>query len=218
MELDKKDIIKFDKDLFQNKSIQTKDENFQKLMFLYSSAIKELEVKINIIKEQFKYFYNYNLINNITTRIKEPKSIIKKMKRKNYTLTYKDMVEKINDIAGIRIVCPLKQDIFIVKEMIKSFSNCKIIKEKDYITNPKKSGYSSYHLIVETPVNLGQHVVPVKVEIQICTMAMDFWSNLEHEVKYKPTKKVPKKISKELVSCAQLINKLDNKMMNIYNT
>ena len=216
MELDK-DLIKFDKEIFKQKNINKKDESFDKLMFLYSSAIKELEVKINIMKEQFKYFYNYNLINNVTSRIKEPDSIIKKMKKKNYEITYKDMIEKINDVAGIRIICPLKQDIFIVKEMVKNFTNCTIIKEKDYITNPKKSGYSSYHLIVELPVNLGQNIFPVKVEIQICTMAMEFWSNLEHEVKYKPTNKVTKKVSKELISCAQMINRLDDKMMKIYN-
>lgn len=217
MEIDK-DLLKFDKEGLEQKSIKVKDESFEKLMFIYSSAIKELEVKINIMKEQFNYFYNYNLINNVTSRIKEPKSIIKKMKKKNYEITYKDMIEKVNDVAGIRIICPLKQDIFIVKEMIKSFPNCTIIKEKDYITNPKKSGYSSYHLIVEVPVNIGQNIYPVKVEIQICTMAMDFWSNLEHEVKYKPTKKLSSKISKELVACAQLVNKLDDKMMRIYNT
>lgn len=216
MEIDK-DLLKFNKEGLEQKSIKVKDESFEKLMFIYSSAIKELEVKINIMKEQFNYFYNYNLINNVTSRIKEPKSIIKKMKKKNYEITYKEMIEKINDVAGIRIICPLKQDIFIVKEMIKSFPNCTIIKEKDYITNPKKSGYSSYHLIVEVPVNIGQNIYPVKVEIQICTMAMDFWSNLEHEVKYKPTKKLSSKISKELVACAQLVNKLDDKMMRIYN-
>lgn len=216
MEIDKK-LLKFDKENLEEKSIKVKDESFEKLMFIYYSAIKELEVKINIMKEQFNYFYNYNLINNVTSRVKEPNSIIKKMKKKNYELTYKDMIEKINDVAGIRIICPLKQDIFIVKEMIKSFPNCTIIKEKDYITNPKKSGYSSYHLIVEIPVNIAQNLFPVKVEIQICTMAMDFWSNLEHEVKYKPTKKLSSKISKELVACAQLVNKLDDKMMRIYN-
>lgn len=212
-----KNLLKFDKEFLEPKEIKVKDESFEKLMFIYSSAIKELEVKINIMKEQFNYFYNYNLINNVTSRIKEPNSILKKMKKKNYELTYKEMIEKINDVAGIRIICPLKQDIFIVKEMVKNFPNCTIIKEKDYITKPKKSGYSSYHLIVEIPVNIAQSVFPVKVEIQICTMAMDFWSNLEHEVKYKPTKKISSKISKELVSCAQLVNKLDDKMMRIYN-
>ena len=111
-----KDLLKFDKERFGQKEIKVKDESFEKLMFIYYSAIKELEVKINIMKEQFNYFYNYNLINNVTSRVKEPNSIIKKMKKKNYELTYKDMIEKINDVAGIRIICPLKQDIFIVKE------------------------------------------------------------------------------------------------------
>lgn len=216
MELNK-ELLKLDDSIFKNANIEKQGEEFNKLMFLYSSALKELETKINIMKEQFKYFYDYNLINNIKTRIKEPNSIINKMKKKNYELTYQNMIDYINDVAGIRVICPLKQDIFIVKEIIKSFPNCSVIKEKDYITQPKKTGYSSYHLIVEYPVNFEQTVIPVKVEIQICTMAMDFWSNLEHEIKYKPSQKVDSKISKELISCAQLVNKLDDKMMKIYN-
>lgn len=216
MELNK-ELLKLDDNIFKNANIEKQGEEFNKLMFIYSSALKELETKITIMKEHFNYFYDYNLINNIRTRIKEPNSIINKMKKKNYELTYKNMIEYINDVAGIRIVCPLKQDIFIVKEMIESFPNCTIVKEKDYITQPKKTGYSSYHLIVEYPVNFEQAVIPVKVEIQICTMAMDFWSNLEHEIKYKPSQKVDSKISKELISCAQLVNKLDDKMMKIYN-
>lgn len=216
MELNK-ELLKLDDNIFKNTNIEKQGEEFNKLMFIYSSALKELETKITIMKEHFNYFYDYNLINNIRTRIKEPNSIINKMKKKNYELTYKNMIEYINDVAGIRIICPLKQDIFIVKEMIESFPNCTIVKEKDYITQPKKTGYSSYHLIVEYPVNFEQAVIPVKVEIQICTMAMDFWSNLEHELKYKPSQKVDSKISKELISCAQLVNKLDDKMMKIYN-
>lgn len=216
MELNK-ELLKLDDNIFKNANIEKQGEEFNKLMFIYSSALRELETKITIMKEHFNYFYDYNLINNIKTRIKEPNSIINKMKKKNYELTYKNMIEYINDVAGIRIICPLKQDIFIVKEMIESFPNCTIVKEKDYITQPKKNGYSSYHLIVEYPVNFEQAVIPVKVEIQICTMAMDFWSNLEHELKYKPSQKVDSKISKELISCAQLVNKLDDKMMKIYN-
>lgn len=216
MELNK-ELLKLDDNIFKNANIEKQGEEFNKLMFIYSSALRELETKITIMKEHFNYFYDYNLINNIKTRIKEPNSIINKMKKKNYELTYKNMIEYINDVAGIRIICPLKQDIFIVKEMIESFPNCTIVKEKDYITQPKKTGYSSYHLIVEYPVNFEQAVIPVKVEIQICTMAMDFWSNLEHELKYKPSQKVDSKISKELISCAQLVNKLDDKMMKIYN-
>lgn len=217
MELDK-ELLKFDDSILKNANIEKQDENFNKLMFIYSSALKELEVKINVMKEHFNYFYDYNLINNVKTRIKGPNSIINKMKKKKCELTYQNMIENINDVAGIRIICPLKQDIFIVKEMIKSFPNCTVVKEKDYITKPKKSGYSSYHLIVECPVNFGQTIIPVKVEIQICTMAMDFWSNLEHELKYKPSKKVNSKISKDLIACAQLVNKLDDKMTRIYNT
>ena len=134
-------------------------------------------------------------------------------KKRNIQLTYKDMIENINDIAGIRIVCPLKKDIFSVKDLIQKLPGINILKEKDYVTHPKKSGYSSYHLIVEVPITLSQKNIYVKVEIQIRTIAMDFWASLEHKIKYKPEEEISKKESKEWVNCAKMINKLDNKMM-----
>ena len=128
-------------------------------------------------------------------------------------LTYKDMIENINDIAGIRIVCPLKKDIVTIKEFLKKLPGVNVLKEKDYITNPKKSGYSSYHLILEVPVMLAKQNIYVKVEVQIRTIAMDFWASLEHKAKYKSDEEISKKESKEWINCAKMINKLDNKMM-----
>ena len=126
------------------------------------------------------------------------------------------MVKNINDIAGIRAVCPLKKDIFSIRDFIQKIEGLNILKEKDYVTYPKKSGYSSYHLITEVPISLSQHDIYVKVELQIRTIAMDFWANLEHKVKYKPENKIiTKKQEKEWVDCAKIINKLDNKMMNL---
>ena len=120
------------------------------------------------------------------------------MKKKGYNFTYEEMIYNINDIAGIRIICPLKRDIFVIKDLIKKLSGVNIIKEKDYVTNPKKSGYSSYHLIVETPTNLFEKTIYVKVEIQIRTLTMDFWANLEHKTKYKPEQKIDEKYIKLL--------------------
>lgn len=123
------------------------------------------------------------------------------------------MIENINDIAGIRIVCSLKKDIFSIKNLLQKLPGVRTIKEKDYVTNPKKSGYSAYHIILGIPVVLSQQIIYVKVEVQIRTMAMDFWSSLEHKMKYKPEDVIDKKTSKEWVNCAKIINKLDNKMM-----
>ena len=135
------------------------------------------------------------------------------MQDKGYELTYQMMIENINDIAGIRVICPLKKDIFSVRNLVEKLPGIRLLKEKDYVTNPKKSGYSSYHLIVEVPVTLSQRIIYVKVEIQIRTMAMDFWASLEHKMKYKAKGTITKKTSKELIEYAKIITKLDNKMM-----
>ena len=157
--------------------------------------------------------YNYDLIDHIDKRIKEPKSIIKKMEKKKYDKTYLNLIEKINDVAGMRIVCTLKDDIFFIRDLIKQMPDIHILKEKDYVTNPKPSGYSSYHMILEVPVTLLQNIIYVKAELQIRTMAMDFWASLEHKMKYKSKNKITKKQAKEWINCAKIVNKLDNKMM-----
>ena len=207
------DLIKIENFMDYNQTLKIEDKPFQKLMFIYSIAVRELENKIEILKDEFEIFYDYELIDHLDTRIKNPESIIHKMKKRNIPLTYKNMIENINDIAGIRIVCPLKKDIFSVKDLIQKFPNINVLKEKDYITYPKKSGYSSYHLIVEVPITIAQKNVYVKVEIQIRTIAMDCWANLEHKMKYKTKGEISKKESKEWVNYAKIINRLDNKMM-----
>ena len=207
------ELIKVENFMDYQKTLDVKDKTFEKLMFIYSVAIKELETKINILKAEAKLFYDYELIDHINVRIKSPESIIKKMQKRNMQLTYKDMIENINDIAGIRIVCPLKKDIVSIKEFLKKLPGVNVLKEKDYITNPKKSGYSSYHLILEVPIMLAKQNIYVKVEIQIRTIAMDFWASLEHKAKYKSDEEISKKESKEWINCAKMINKLDNKMM-----
>ena len=201
----------------KEEKLDVKEEPFDKLMFFYQSALKQLELQMNIIKEEFKIMYNYDLIDHIDTRIKEPKSIVKKMDKKKYKKTYFNLIEKINDIAGMRIVCTLKDDIFFIKDLIKQMSDVHILKEKDYVTNPKPSGYSSYHMIVEVPVKLSQKTIYVKCEIQIRTLAMDFWASFEHKIKYKTEQEVNKKTSKELVNCAKMISKFDDKMISLKN-
>lgn len=208
-------LLKQDTLSLEGKDIEIKSETFEKLMFLYSAALRDVETKINILKDEFKYLYNYTLIDHITTRIKKPESILNKMRKKQCNINYQNLIEEVSDIAGIRIICPLKDDIFSVINLIKSYPEFKILKEKDYITKPKKSGYSSYHLIIEVPVNVAGKIIYIKVEIQVRTMAMDFWASLEHDIKYKTDKKISKKMSKELIECAKLINKMDIQMSNM---
>ncbi len=206
-------LIKIENILATNEPIKVQEKTFEKLMFIYSVAIKELTTKLEILKDEFSIFYNYELMDHIKTRIKKPNSIIKKMKDKNYELTYEKMIQNINDIAGVRVIVPLKNDIYTIRNLLSGIPGLHILKEKDYVTNPKKSGYMSYHLIVEVPINLSQKLIYVKVEIQIRTIAMDFWASIEHKAKYKTKDKPSKKCSKELIECAKMISKLDDKMM-----
>lgn len=210
-----RNLVEMKNFLDYNKKINKEDNTFQKLMVIYKMAIKELNTKVEIIKEEYKLFYNYDLIDHINFRIKEPDSIIKKMKNKECKLTYKEMIENINDIAGIRIVCSLKKDIFSIKNLLQKLPGVRTIKEKDYVTNPKKSGYSAYHIILGIPVVLSQQIIYVKVEVQIRTMAMDFWSTTEHKIKYKANNKLSKKDSKKMVMYAKMINRMDEKISKL---
>lgn len=211
------DLVKVENFLHYDEKVETKGNTFQKLMFIYTMGIKELQTKLEILKDEYKIFYNTDLIDHINTRIKKPESIITKMNKKQCDLTYKEMIENINDIAGVRVITPLKNDIFTVRKLVEQIPGVNILKEKDYVTKPKESGYSSYHMIVEVPVTLSKQVIYVKVEIQIRTLAMDFWASLEHKYKYKTEQPITNKTSKDLVSYAKVINKLDNKMMLLGN-
>ena len=160
--------------------------------------------------------YGYDIISNITSRIKTPQSIINKMKKKHYELNYKNLAQKIDDIAGIRIICPFQSDIFVMKNIIEEMENVRIIEEKDYIKSPKRSGYSAYHLIVEVPIEFKEKILYVKVEIQIRTMAMDLWATAEHKIRYKTNKKVSWIDSKKLSIYAKLINLVDKIVISMY--
>lgn len=200
-----------------NEKIDVNGKMFKKIMFIYSVAQKEIENKLETLKDEFEIFYDYELIDHINSRIKKPESIINKMKNKELKYTYKEMIRNINDIAGIRIICPLKENIYTIRNLISNLPGIKILKEKDYVIKPKKSGYSSYHMILEVPIRLSKSLLYVKVEIQIRTMAMDFWASLEHKMKYKSKEQVTKSKSKELIKYAKAISKLDNKMMLLNN-
>ena len=210
-------IVEMKNFLSYDEKIEEKTNTFEKIMIIYEMAIEELKTKINILQKEFKVFYNYDLIDHVNYRIKKPESIINKMKKKGNELTYKEMIQNINDIAGVRIVCQLKDDIFKIRNLVEKIPGINIEKEKDYVNHPKESGYSSYHMIVKVPVTLSKQIIYVKVEIQIRTMAMDFWASLEHKMKYKTDKQINKKDSKELVNYAKIVNKMDNKIMLMNN-
>ena len=196
--------------------IDINNEKFNDIMYIYSQALKIVEQKINIIKYDYEYNEEYHSIDHVMSRIKSPESVLKKMKKDNKKYTYKNMIEDINDIAGIRIICPLKDDLYKIRDYIKEFNDLEVIKEKDFVKHPKESGYKSYHLIIKVPVLIGEEESKVKVEIQIRTLAMDFWASLEHKLKYKPNGEVNERVSTELIRCAEDINLIDEKMVKLF--
>ena len=195
-----------------NKKIKESDETFQKIMSIYAMALKEMSTKVEIYKDEFKMFYNYDLIDHINFRIKSPESIMKKMQDKGVKLTYKEMIENINDIAGLRVICPVQKDIYSIKNLIQNIPGIQTLKEKDYVAHPKKCGYKSYHIILAVPVVLSKKLIYVKVEVQIRTMAMYVWATIEHKMRYKPEQELTEKQSKEWSNCAKAINKVDKKL------
>ncbi len=190
-------------------------ESWETMMFLYNSAIKEVGTKLEILNDEFQHVHQYNPIEYIKSRVKSPESICKKLKRYGREATIENMVHYVNDIAGIRIVCSFTSDIYRVADMIGSQNDLTVVSLKDYIKHPKESGYKSYHMLVTVPVFLSDRVVNTRVEIQIRTMAMDFWASLEHKIYYKFEGNAPEYISKELRACSDIVSRLDEKMLSL---
>lgn len=191
------------------------NEEWSQMLLLYDSAIKEICTKIEILNNEFKISHQYNPIEHISSRLKSADSIARKLRRRERELTIANAMQYVNDIAGVRIICSFTSDIYRIARAISSQNDIEIIKIKDYIENPKENGYMSYHMIVTIPIFLSEKVVKTKVEIQIRTIAMDFWASLEHKIYYKFEGRAPHGIRAELKECADIVAYLDKKMLLI---
>lgn len=160
-------------------------DSWQEVTLVYNAALKQINTKLEILNDEFQHVHRYNPIEHIKSRMKTSESIVKKLKRYGYESTIENMVKYINDIAGIRVICSFTSDIYRIADMIRNQNDIKVISVKDYMKHPKASGYKSYHMLVTVPVFLSDRIVEVKVEIQIRTVAMDFWASLEHKINYK---------------------------------
>lgn len=190
-------------------------DSWKEVILVYNSALKEIGTKLEILNDEFQHVHRYNPIEHIKSRIKTSESIVKKLKKHGYESTIDNMIKYVNDIAGIRIICSFTTDIYRIADMLKRQNDIKVISVKDYIKNPKASGYKSYHMIVSIPIYLSEKKVEAKVEIQIRTVAMDFWASLEHKINYKFDVNVPEHIKAELYECAQMVSELDAKMLSL---
>lgn len=183
-----------------------------RFMMGYKFALDEMNTKIKILQDEFHYIHDYNPIEHVNSRVKSPESILKKVTRKGYPLTLTSIKDNLRDIAGVRITCSFISDIYKLKKMIETQKDIQVIEVKDYIKNPKPNGYQSLHLIVNIPIFMSDREALIPVEVQIRTIAMDFWASLEHKIYYKYDKDIPTKLTNELKEAALTAAALDRKM------
>lgn len=188
---------------------------FATVMFVYQSALIQMRSRIDVLNNELSQVYSYNPIEYVKTRLKTPESIMQKLRKQGHSFNVNDLIEYIHDIAGIRITCSFFSEVYFLSDMIAKQDNLEVLSIKDYIKNPKESGYMSYHMLLSIPVALADAVVPAKVELQIRTMAMDFWASLEHKIYYKYEGNAPDYFERELQECASIISRLDTKMMSL---
>ena len=195
--------------------IQDNKRPFDELMSKYRCAIMEIETKFKVLNEQYSLQYDRNPIETIKTRLKSMESISRKLAQKGKSFSAKSMEENLDDIAGVRVICSFQEDIYTLAKCLLDQDDIELLETKDYIKNPKESGYKSYHMLVTVPIFLSDRVIDTKVEIQIRTMAMDFWASLEHKIYYKFEGNAPEYISRELRECSGIVSVLDDKMLTL---
>lgn len=188
---------------------------FQQLMVLYEGGAQQVKTKLEILNKEFHLKSNRNPIESVKCRIKDPASITDKLQRAGLEVSLPSMIQNLNDIAGIRVICPFIHDIYAVSKMLLKQDDVTLIKMKDYIKDPKENGYRSLHMVLEIPVFLSDRQQAVKVEVQIRTIAMDFWASLEHQLRYKTEGDIPPNIIQDLKDCAEVIATTDMKMQQI---
>ncbi|MEK5148249.1 GTP pyrophosphokinase family protein [Psychrobacillus sp. FSL K6-4615] len=201
----------------QVEQFQQMKKKMTRMMLLYKFALSELETKIEILREEFLMIHDYNPIEHTNSRLKSPEGILKKLNRKGKSISVESIRENVKDIAGMRITCSFISDIYRVFGMLEKQSDIKVLEVKDYIKNPKSNGYKSLHVLLETPVFMSDGKEIVTVEVQIRTIAMDFWASLEHKIFYKYDQSVPEQLLIELKEAADSAFALDQKMERLHN-
>lgn len=191
-------------------------KEYSELMMKYNCAMLEIKTKLDVLNSQLSLENDRNPFESISCRIKTPKSIVEKLQRKGYPLTVDSIEQNLNDVAGIRVICSFRDDIYTLSKRLCSQDDIRVIEIKDYIKNPKPNGYRSLHLILEVPIFLLDEKKYMRVEVQFRTIAMDFWASLEHKVKYKKDILNSDEISFELKKCAEEISRIDTKMQDIH--
>lgn len=188
---------------------------YRESILKYQCAIKEIKAKLEILNDEMTLYSDRNPIKMIKTRVKDPLSTIEKLNRRNWPVSVESMEKNLNDVAGVRIICSFIDDIYDLAGMMESQDDITVVEVKDYIKNPKPNGYRSYHMIVEVPVYFSTHKEMVRAELQIRTIAMDFWASLEHHLRYKKDIERSEEIKEQLKECADIICNTDERMQDI---
>ena len=191
------------------------DRQYRQLMYVYDAAIQEITAKLNILKGEFEFSNDRNPISVISSRIKSRESILSKMQKRGLPMTASSLVKNIQDIAGIRVVCPFIEDVYYVARMLVRQKDIEVIEAKDYIRNPKPNGYRSFHLIINVEVDFADSSHKIPAEIQIRTIAMDFWASTEHQLRYKKNRRFSREAQEKLKRCADLMAEADGIMQEI---
>ena len=202
--------------LVPNTDITDTLQEFMALQQLYDAGIKEVRTKLEILDDEFKIKHDHNPIHHMEYRLKSVNSILGKLEKRGLEVSLDSIVTNLTDIAGVRVICNYVSDVYKIADLLIKQSDIKLIAKKDYIKHPKENGYRRLHLVVEVPIFLAEKVQPTTVEIQIRTIAMDFWASLEHHLRYKADNEVPDGVRDELIECAKTISNLDYKMQGIH--
>ncbi len=209
-------IPKVDKEIYeQRRKMAGTMVDYKEMRMRYSCAIKEVRTKFDVLNSEFNVRFRRNPITSINSRLKSSTSIMEKLNRKGLAFTVENVENNLSDVAGIRVVCSYVDDIYMLAQALAKQDDITVIKEKDYIKNPKPNGYRSYHMIVSVPVFFSDQTRDMAVEVQIRTIAMDFWASLEHKIHYKFEGNAPEHIKEQLVECAQMVAALDARMMSL---
>ena len=188
---------------------------FQELMMMYNCAIREVRTKLDVLNDEMAVCSPHNPIEMIKSRVKKPRSIVEKLQRRGYPISVDSVLDNRHDVAGVRVICSFIDDIYKIAAILGAQDDVTVLEIKDYIKNPKPNGYRSYHMIVEIPVFFSDRKQPMKVEVQIRTIAMDFWASLEHQMKYKKDVPGSEDLVNRLSQIADRINQTDMEMQEI---
>ncbi len=202
-------------DVLNHPEIQQSFDNWKHLFLINKFGIDEVETKLNILNEEYQFLHDYNPIESITTRVKSPQQIIKKLQKKNLPVTVENAYNYVHDIGGVRVICSFTNDVYTVARLLEQQTDIKVKQVKDYLAEPKPNGYRSLHMLVEVPVFLSDKTIPTTIEVQFRSISMDLWASIEHKIYYKSAINIPPELSRRLTRVADKLDEIDREMYNI---